>query len=710
MSRLRSNYKKGGGLITRNTHFTTQTDKSKDLDREIRDQCKSEGQTLLDNFLETRKVHIDKINNLFDDEGILKPENSYLLSATTFNDLYKWTMMPVIRAIEKTQGSQITVTFGIDLRDKDMRKALRDSHYGSPSGSHYGPGSGLIFEIHNALKSLETRQFNKGVFDLVLKTPRDNILEQDDINAICGTDAKPRTLVDANGVKPYGVRPCQIPMMCDDISIYFYYREDKNYEDEKGVHFIEAVGPWHKVTWLETTMMQAVYEAKLRYDLRSKGITYGEWIYSALLRCAKSICYTKEVCKRNSKNILPALFAGRRTGGLQFTLLQHLLFADNFIQFVPPVKGTSAPLLKSLCLEGELACLGTSSCDANYILKTILDLPCHGLVGTHAHELSMVSQVLFAPLDTPAIPISQVLSHYLYYFLTWKKTGGLMPMLPDTLGTRVFLLAASTFTMRELIKKESSFLHVINTARQDSGQLDSFIQNMKDYGYLNPEAKSSGRLLWAHPPHLSTTLTYYKDLLPLPDLTLMASEIDSTATLLEATQLGYDYFGAGGFYGDSVKVWDDTSVSSNSMAVKAVRVSFIASKKLLEYYAKAEYPHPQIKLNGSVVTGYPVKIGDSAPGLEGVIAPGKFSIDKNLNEDEIEAIREYAIDIRSNAGTPGKPPFYQALDALPFNKYCDQSYVPLPPGIFSIPDEGGFIRKRKSRKQRPKRRVSRSRY
>ncbi len=615
IGKLFSFFKKGGALLIPNSKFDSiAEDDAVGDDLIIRNKCKVDGKALLDNFLSTRSVEIQKINSLFDMNGFLNAEHRQLLSATTFNDLYKWTMMPVIRALENNKG-QITVSFGIDLRDPSMRAELRSSN---PTG----PASGLILEIHNALKSLESRQFNRNIFNMVLSGPRSEILSESDKDAICGPVDSPRTLVEQGGVKDYGVRPDPLAMSGDSVSIYFYYREDKNYDSENGVHFIEAVGPWHRVTWLETTMMQAVYEAKLRYDLRLKGVSYGEWLYSALLRCAKSICYTKEVCKKTGRTIMPALFAGRRTGGLQFTLLQHLLFADSFIQFAPPAKGGSVPLAESKCLPTELACLGTSSCDALYIMKTILNLPCHSVVGTHAHEMSMVSSILFADVDLKNVPYSQVISHYLYYLLTWKKTQGMMPMLPDTLGTRPFLLAANQL----LFSDQTNFLDHISSARQDSGELSAFIQNMKDFGYLENPAK-----------HTVSTI--------------MASEIDTTATLLEATELGYQYFGAGGFYGDSVKVWDDKRISSNSMAVKAVRVSFVPKGKQLA--ALKENPSPIILINQGVVTGYPVKIGDTTPGKEGVIAQGKLSIDRNLDHDQFEAIKTFARNIRAHAGSPG---------------------------------------------------------
>jgi hypothetical protein len=674
LNKIFSFFKKGGALIVPNKKFASDSDDATGLDKQIRDKCNVDGEALLENFLKTRSREIAEINNLFDAEGRPKEANRNLLSATTYNDLYKWTMMPVIRALESTKG-QITVTFGIDLRDAGMRQALRDSN---PTG----PASGLILEIHNALKSLETRHFNRDIFNMVLSGPRKSILAETDLNAICGPVDNPRTLVEVGGVKDYGVVPDPQAMSSESVSIYFYYRQDKNYDSEVGVHFIEAVGPWHKVTWLETTMMQAVYEAKLRYDLRLKGVTYGEWLYSALLRCAKSICYTKEVCKSDGKTILPALFAGRRTGGLQFTLLQHLLFADNFIQFKPPQLGGPSPLENSQCAASELACLGTSSCDALFIMTKRLNLPCHSVVGTHAHELSMVNSVLFSEADTDNVPYSQVISHYLYYLLTWKKTGGMMPMLPDTLGTRAFLLAASRLVMPD----QSNFLYHITSARQDSGQLDAFIQNMKDFGYLNPDGSSVVRDQIA-PPNRTT---------------LMASEIDTTATLLEATQLGYQYFGAGGFYGDSVKVWDDKRVSSNSMAVKAVRVSFVPTPE--ELSSLTENQTPIIHIHDGIVTGYPVKIGDTSPGSEGVIAQGKLSIDRNLESDHFESIKLFASRIRGNAGSPGSR-HVDAVSSVSLNAMM--RYY----GLNSfIPTEGGSNNRKQSRRQKQKRKLSKRRY
>jgi hypothetical protein len=152
------------------------------------------------------------------------------------------------------------------------------------------------------------------------------------------------------------------------------------------------------------------------------------------------------------------------------------------------------------------------------------------------------------------------------------------------------------------------FLSVINSARQDSGDLPDFVSNMTEFGYKLGEMVG-----------------------PIPR-GMMASEIDTTAKLLAAAALNYGSFGAGGFFGDSEKVWG-RNASSNSMAVKAVRVRWNGAVIPGISYIQA---HPE----GGVV-GYPIKIGDpdnkGAPTLG-----GKLSLDKNLPPAVLGPIVEYA--------------------------------------------------------------------
>jgi len=545
-------------------------------DERLRCLAHDQGTALLGAWLESRNAEIGNILAMFDDQGrSFKP-----ISATTFSDLYKWTMMPVIRKLDPE--GKVRVTFGVDLRDEAMRAAIKAKPL-------------LRKRIHEALQGLELRPFSPDVFSSILQEGRATILSAGDIAFF-----SKGFLVDKGGVKPYGENYKQTAedVAAGRVTISFYENPEAEYKaGEKGVFFIEATGPWHRITWLETSMMQCVYQAKLLFDLEEKGVSYGKWLYGALLRCAKSVAYTRLV--QGSSAIQPALFTGRRTGGLLFLLLQNFFFADHFNQSGPLFNGGFKGAY------GLTNAIGTSSCDSWYILRS-LGLPCLNPVGTHAHELSMVCSVLFPQLDQNSqhLPLTQVIGHYLYYELVAKKTGGAMAMLPDTLGSRAFLKAATYLTLGG-----KPFLSLIKNARQDSGDLKDFLDNMMDFGFQG---------------------------------TKMASEIDDTSTLLEASRLGYNSFGAGGFFGDSEKVWGSKKASSNSMAVKAVRVQYPMSAPV------SGIPYMK-NLDDGTVIGYPVKIGDPTSRKKPELAEGKLSLDKNLDLATIEAIKGYAGLVRVSA-------------------------------------------------------------
>ena len=559
-------------MFPRNANYEIRYNKANNTsdDSVIRSRAHDEGEQLLNSWLQRRSKEIESILGRFDGDGFPNEPPT----ATTFSDLYKWTMMPVIRKLEGIKGN-IIVTFGIDLRDEAMKRALLSD-------------SDLRDRVQGALNSLRERSFDRSIFERV-NAIKNGILSDSDINEIC---VDGRNLVDGPEVQYFEVntteeleqRPEFIASKSGDnmVRVLFY----KN----KGLHFIEATGPWHRVTWLETSIMQCVYEAKLRYDLEKKGKTYMQWLYGSLLRCAKSVAYT-QIVRNEVFDIKPALFTGRRTGGLLFLLLQNMFFAEH----IPDA-------------------LGTSSVDCWHILKG-LRYPCVNPSGTHAHELSMVNSVLFPRIDQNEyhLPLTQVVSHYLYYECVWKKTGGPMPMLPDTLGTPAFLKAATYLT----IKGGGSFLDAINFARQDSGKLPDFLANIKDYGK--------------------------------GDIGTMASEIDTSNTLLEAAHLKYTTFGAGGFFGDSEKVWGKPDTPSNSMAVKAVRVI----RNNTEGINDGEIAY--MKTDGDNIIGYPVKIGDPEDRTKPELKAGKLSLDKNLDDATYAAIKIYAETVRKSAAPPSGP-------------------------------------------------------
>lgn len=482
------------------------------------------------------------------------------IPATAFNDLYKWTMMPVIRKMElKKAGSEgdpnnsCLVTFGVDLRDPTMLKKIQTD-------------TELRENIFKALNGLTQRNFDKTHFNDCLNIAgKEHILDADKANITnrplvdgkvlyngIEKPEKPENFsnnLSLDGINQWRKAENWEPDILDvnKVNIHFFTKESN---DDTRQIFIEATGPWHKVTWLETSMMQCVYETVLRKQLADANVPYNVWLCDALLRTAMSIALTKDNTKINTMK--GALFTGRRTGGFLFLILQNLMYETYFSHFNPETN-----------IEGKS--LGSSSCDALLILDNLKyrkDKSPIQPAGTHAHELSMVNSALYPKLDLIVPGATQIIGHYLYYKLSMlpKKLeddkvipAGPIPALPDTIGTNVFLNAAKTILIKDKDKEKEfmkSFFDLINDKsnasafRQDSGELKTFKERVTKCGYDINHNKHG----------------------------MMASEIEVVDSLFKAQENGYKNFGAGGFYGDSAKVWTHPEAASNSMAVKAIRV------------------------------------------------------------------------------------------------------------------------------------------
>lgn len=234
---------------------------------------------------------------------------------------------------------------------------------------------------------------------------------------------------------------------------------------------------------------------------------------------------------------------------------------------------------------------GTSSVTAHYWLKDagvspeLIPMPS----GTHAHELSMVLSAVFGDLDDRVgMPLSQIIGHCTYFFQSPPKGDvkselpngssrkGLMPMLPDTLGTPAFMKTASMLTVPHGVHKGEPVLSVIGAARQDSGTLSDFKDCMQEFKFEGA---------------------------------LMASEIENAGDMTKAKELGYALFGAGGFFGDSEHAWNK-DVKNISMAVKVLRVY----------------------TDGKPCKHYPVKTGDDLTG-------SKFEADGTVDDKTLEMIK-----------------------------------------------------------------------
>lgn len=104
--------------------------------------------------------------------------------------------------------------------------------------------------------------------------------------------------------------------------------------------------------------------------------------------------------------------------------------------------------------------------------------------GTHAHELSMVISSLYPKLDVELPGTTQIIGHYMYY-KTWVKPKKeneerkiALPVLPDTIGTNVFLNAASHIIIAGEDKTFMKIMEGGNTMfRQDSGKWTRLLKN-----------------------------------------------------------------------------------------------------------------------------------------------------------------------------------------------------------------------------------------
>jgi nicotinic acid phosphoribosyltransferase len=523
---------------------------------------------ILFNWFNEKKEEIEKILFLFDNNGKLINDN---LSATLFNDYYKWSMLPVIRYLENcNKFKPIHVTFSVNIRSDDLRNRLSSD-------------KNLQKKVLNSLIELKDRKFDRELFEKIIKLKQLNI-DTETIDSICGPKGNPRSLID----EVIDEKCTPIEADKDKVTISFFESKDSKLNGAKRM-YIEATGPWHRVTWLETTMMQTVYEVLLRDKLDSEKKDYVTWLFEALQRCSRSVESIKKIEKnRGDFPMKGALFTGRRTGGYAFILLQNLFVKDNYEN-----------------------CIGTSSVDSWYTLSKIIGRDSKDLlqpVGTHAHELSMVISTLLNLYDNEAgYPLSQLIGHYLYYLKSapggFIENKNIMPMLPDTLGTEAFVRVASLikiplkhkpgYNSSKNNRKEDElirFLDIIGSARQDSGKLEDFVKIMDKYCF---------------------------------DGSIMASEIDDIETLEKASKLrrkngghyAFQTFGAGGFFGDSEAAWNK-KIKNISMAVKAVRVY-------------VNYKETKIK---------PIKLGDS---------DGKLEINGLLSNDESKSQKNRAIKFKN---------------------------------------------------------------
>jgi len=514
-------------------------------------------------YVKEQRADVAKVLNLFNADGTLA---SGPLPASCFNDLYKWTMFPVVTTVEQAFKKDVRCTFSVNIRDVGYRNTLRDSATGKTSKDLYD-------SLKKALEGLKERPFDRDTWVWVVEKCGIPNWGPEVIDSVCGPEGNPRMMIQEFKAD----QGSNTPSKTGDVLVDMYVARDEKLKEQRV--YVEATGPWHRVTWLETTMMQCVYDVLLRdrkrkeYGTSDDNEWYPKWLAEAFVRC------TRSVAAAVGSGMKGALFTGRRTGGLSLMMIQGLYTQGRF-------KNS----------DGQSMFLGSSSVTA-CIRSLAAGVPAELVptpAGTHAHELSMVISALLGDIDDKAgMPLAQVIGHILYFFKS-RPLGDvkdaarkpLMPMLPDTLGTTAFMRTASKLKIPRGVHKGDSVMSVIGSARQDSGGLDGFKKIMDEFGFKG---------------------------------SLMASEIETGDDLLLARDNGYTLFGSGGFMGDSEKAWDK-SKTNISMACKVLRVYDGGTK------VKSEYS--------------PTKTGETSE--QGQIKEDKFEADGTLSAKEITAIKARA--------------------------------------------------------------------
>jgi nicotinic acid phosphoribosyltransferase len=438
-------------------------------------------------------------------------------SATFFNDYYKWTMMEeinkVVDAFKRKKGEKIITTFDVDIRDNKFKQQILYD-------------ISLQNKVFESISKLVDKKFNPILFEKICE--QCSHLGISNFKHLFETSLIDRVQFGQYFPDETSTEVVASIFIANDESI----ESDESVIEKPKKFYIRVTGPWERVTWCETTIMQAVYNT---FILSTDN--YEKLLHDSLYRCYR-VCNLINILNqsiRPDNPLLIALFSGRRTLSEEFLVLQNYMVAELLNNAIGTSSVDSWFILNSIKLTNFTR---TNSDGSFKFLKP---------VGTHAHELSMVLGVLFSYLDdnSDGFPLSQLLGHGLFWQHSNKRSKVLpMPMLPDTINSQIFFRAAAELSVDNIPCKE-----IFGGARQDSGDTDDFISKLRSNGFK---------------------------------IKAMASEIGSESDIYKViSNPEYSTAGIGGFLGDSPAIDGGKAIS---MAVKAVCIQ--TSNKNIRYSLK----------------------------------------------------------------------------------------------------------------------------
>lgn len=389
-----------------------------------------------------------------------------LMDSTMANDFYKWTMALTFNSIAQRHGPQM-VKFLVDFRTPRVSEMVMKSRE-------------LQQKIRNALSSLASRPHDRATL-----TSIPNLKVRGFFESMCYL---PDTLADPI------IRDCTVnlsEMDPDSKPVISFYIGPDCYG--KVGPIIEICGRHEYASWLETSVLQALFEIIRREDNLERGISEVDALFESLYRTHLSMIAT-DGKPASLETVI--YMAGRRTQGPLFLLLANLYLDQLSVKFK-----------------------GTSSVWAWNILTNVLRIQLKKFVpmGTHAHELSM----LLGGMGLGKY--GQIAGHYLYWLNHISGTKTPFLALPDTFGTECFLKVGKRIYVKLPDGQIVPFLSLIDGFRQDSGSISEFVELVRSV---------------------------------IPTAKVLASEIGSLADLEEAVRAGCFALGKGGFCGDSEKAFE----------------------------------------------------------------------------------------------------------------------------------------------------------
>jgi nicotinic acid phosphoribosyltransferase len=389
-----------------------------------------------------------------------------LLDSTMGNDFYKWTMALTFKSIAQRHGQQI-VKFLVDFRTPRVSQMVMKS----PE---------LQQKIRNALSSLASRPHDRATLASIPNPKVHGFFE-----SMCDL---PDTLADPL------IRNCTVNLKeisAESKPVIAFYIGPDCYGNVGPI--IEICGRHEDASWLETSVLQALFEIIRREDNRARDISEVEALFESLYRTHLSMIAT-DGKPASLETVI--YMAGRRTQGPLFLLLANLYLDQLSVKFK-----------------------GTSSVWAWNILTNVLRIPLKKFVpmGTHAHELSMLLGGMgFGKYG-------QIVGHYLYWLNHIYGTKAPFLALPDTFGTECFLEVGKRIYVKLPDGQIVPFLSLIKGFRQDSGSISEFVKLVRSV---------------------------------IPDAKVLASEIGSLADLEEAVRAVCFALGIGGICGDTERAFE----------------------------------------------------------------------------------------------------------------------------------------------------------